>query len=165
MKQELNICKANPVIDSDAIWSILQPIIINGDVFAYNPKSSKMDMLAYWFSPEKYVYIAKIDTEIVGTFFIQKNQPGLGSHVANASYAVKYDKNGLGIGKKMGKFSLDAAKSLGFKAMQFNLVIKSNEKAVKLWQSIGFQIIGEIPDAFDHYKLGMTNAYIMYQKL
>lgn len=85
--------------------------------------------------------------------------------MANASYAVKTDKNRLGIGKKMGEYSLQIAKELGYKAMQFNLVVKSNEKAVKLWQSIGFQIIGEIPDAFNHANLGMVNAYIMYQKL
>jgi L-amino acid N-acyltransferase YncA len=159
------ISKAHAITDCDAVWEILQPIIANGDVFAYYPKSSKSEMLAYWFSLEKHVYIAKIEGEIVGTFFIQNNQPGLGSHVANASFAVKTDKNGLGIGKKMGEFSLKEAKVLGYQAMQFNLVIKSNEKAVKLWQSIGFRIIGEIPDAFNHDKLGMTNAYIMYKEL
>lgn len=165
MKNELTIKKANQNIDGDAVWEILQPIIANGDVFAYNPYNSKIDMLIYWFSLEKHVYVAKIDNEIVGTFFIQNNQPGLGSHIANASYAVKADKSGLGIGKKMGEFSLVEAKNLGYKAMQFNLVIKSNEKAVKLWKSIGFEVIGEIPDAFDHQQNGMTNALIMYRKL
>lgn len=78
---------------------------------------------------------------------------------------MKADKSGLGIGKKIGEFSLVEAKNLGYKAMQFNLVIKSNEKAVHLWKSIGFEVIGEIPDAFDHQQNGMTNALIMYRKL
>ncbi|MCA1590949.1 MAG: GNAT family N-acetyltransferase, partial [Acidobacteria bacterium] len=110
-------------------------------------------------------YVAILDGEIAGTFWLRPNQPGLGSHVGNAAYMVSPDANGKGVGRRMAEFSIDEARRLGFKAMQFNFVIKTNTVAVKLWQSVGFEIIGEIPDAFDHARNGMTNAYIMYRRL
>jgi ribosomal protein S18 acetylase RimI-like enzyme len=103
--------------------------------------------------------------QIAGTFFLKANQPGLGSHVGNAGYMVKPGIYGKGIGRQMAEWSLDECRRLGFKALQFNFVVKSNTYAVKLWQSIGMEIIGEIPDAFDHAENGLTNAYIMYRKL
>jgi ribosomal protein S18 acetylase RimI-like enzyme len=151
--------------DGDGIWTILQAINARGDAYAYFPDTPKQDMLDYWLAADKHAFVAAHNDEIVGTFWLRDNQPGRGSHIANASYAVSYAHNGLGIGKKMGLFSLDAARSLGYKAMQFNLVVKTNTRAVQLWQNIGFQIIGEIPEAFDHAELGLVNAYIMYQKL
>jgi ribosomal protein S18 acetylase RimI-like enzyme len=96
---------------------------------------------------------------------LKNNQPGLGSHIANASYMTAPAAMGKGIGKQMGIFSLQEARRLGYKAMQFNIVVKSNTRAVALWQSLGFEIIGEIPNAFQHAVLGLTNAYIMYQQL
>lgn len=160
----INIRKSNST-DANEIWEILKPIIHEGDSFAFSPKSTKEEILDYWFSSSKYTYTALLDGKIVGTFFIQDNQPGLGSHIANAGYATSPNAYGQGIGKQMGIFSLDEARKLGYKAMQFNIVVKTNERAVKLWQSIGFNIIGEIPEAFQHKSLGLVNAYIMYQKL
>jgi ribosomal protein S18 acetylase RimI-like enzyme len=96
---------------------------------------------------------------------MRSNQPGRGSHIANAGYAVSPSYRGKGLGQFMGEFSLVEARRLGYTAMQYNLVVKSNESAVRLWQRIGFEIIGEIPDAFNHPQRGMTNAYIMYRKL
>lgn len=151
--------------DHDKIWVILQEIIRQGDVFAWAVNSSREEVLAYWCHPDKHTYVALEQGEIAGTFFIQTNQPGLGSHVANAGYAVATKMAGRGIGKFMGEYSLAEAKKLGYTAMQFNLVVKSNEKAVALWEKIGFEIIGEIPHAFKHAKNGLTNAFIMYRKL
>jgi ribosomal protein S18 acetylase RimI-like enzyme len=122
-------------------------------------------MIEYWFDPHKHVYVAEAQGSVLGTFWLKENQPGLGSHIANAAYMVSPSATGKGIGRAMAEFSIDEARLLGFKAMQFNFVVKSNEPAVKLWQSVGFQIIGEIPDAFDHSTNGLTNAYIMYRKL
>ena len=121
--------------------------------------------MAYWFSAEKYNYVAVADGAVVGTFWLKANQPGLGSHIANAAYMVSPDAKGKGVGKRMAEFSLDEARRLGFTAMQFNFVVKSNTAAVRLWQKVGFEIIGEIPDAFNHSTDGLTNAYIMYRKL
>lgn len=151
--------------DADEIWSILKAIIREGDSFAYAPLSTKEEMLSYWLDKKKHTYTALRDDKIVGTFFIQDNQPGLGSHIANAGYATSPEAYGQGVGKQMGVFSLDEARRLGYQAMQFNIVVKTNERAVKLWKDLGFKVIGEIPDAFQHRALGLVNAYIMYQKL
>jgi ribosomal protein S18 acetylase RimI-like enzyme len=151
--------------DADGIWAVLEPVIRKGDTFAFDPEIGRDEMLAYWCHPSKHCYVAVVDNHIAGTFFMQNNQPGLGAHVANAGYAVSPEHSGKGLGRAMAEFSLIEAKRLGYKSMQFNIVVKSNQRAVALWQSVGFTIIGEIPDAYNHRELGMTNAYIMYQKL
>jgi L-amino acid N-acyltransferase YncA len=151
--------------DYDAIWEIIQQVILNGDTYVFAPASSKEKMLAYWFGQDKHTYVAMLNNKVAGTFIIRDNQPDLGSHIANASYMTLPILSGQGIGKKMGEFSLEEAKRLGYKAMQFNIVVKSNERAMRLWQKLGFNIIGEIPEAFDHKQNGLTNAYIMHRKI
>ena len=151
--------------DKRDIWKIIEAVISTGDSYVFDPETPKREMIAYWFSPQKHVYVAKQDGRVVGTFWIKANQPGLGSHVCNAAYMVAPDAAGQGVGRRMAEFSFDEARRLGFTAMQFNFVVKSNTAAVRLWESIGMEIIGEIPDAFDHRRNGMTNALIMYRKL
>jgi ribosomal protein S18 acetylase RimI-like enzyme len=166
--------------DWPGIWPIIKTVIAAGDTYTIAPDSSEEEMRAMWYSPEKYTYVA-VWTEaehddsrsmtvafppaILGTFFLKANQSGSGSHICNAGYMVSPEARGKGIGRQMAEWSLDEARALGFTAMQFNFVVKSNKYAVKLWQDIGFEIIGEIPDAFDHKENGLTNAYIMYRKL
>jgi GNAT superfamily N-acetyltransferase len=151
--------------DKSAIWQIIKAIIARGDTYVFDPATPEKEIIDYWFAPDKHVYVAVKDAEVLGTFWLKPNQPGLGSHVCNAAYMVAPDSAGKGIGRLMGEYSLDEARRLGFTAMQYNFVVKSNTAAVRLWQSIGMEIIGEIPDAFDHTTNGMTNAYIMYRKL
>jgi len=151
--------------DRDAIWTIIKAVIAGGDTYFFLPDSTEEEMMAYWLSPEKYNYVSVSEGEVVGIYWLKANQPGLGSHVGNGAYMVSPDAKGKGIGRKMAEHSINEARQMGFKAMQFNFVVKSNEVAVKLWKSVGFEIIGEIPDAFDHAENGLTNAYIMYRKL
>jgi ribosomal protein S18 acetylase RimI-like enzyme len=151
--------------DHQDIWNIINEVISTGDTYVFAPGSSKEKMLDFWCGADKQTYVAIIDGKIVGTFFIKDNQPDLGSHIANAGYMTMPAAFGKGIGKTMGEFSIAEARHLGYKAMQFNIVVKSNEAAVSLWEKLGFKIIGEIPDAFDHKQNGLTNAYIMYRKI
>lgn len=151
--------------DYDAVWNIIREVIVTGDTYIYAPDSSKEKMIKEWFGENKYTYIALLDNKIAGTFFIKQNQPDLGSHVANAGYMTAPAMAGKGIGRAMAAFSLKEAKRLGFEAMQFNMVVKSNERAVQLWKKLGFEIVGELPAVFNHRQLGLTNAYIMYKKL
>ncbi len=151
--------------DKERIWEIIEYVISTGDSFTLSPDATREEMVADWCSADKHTYVAVAEDKIVATFYIKANQPGLGSHIANGSYMVAPEARGKGIGRKIGEFSIAEAKRLGFRAMQFNFVVKSNETAVKLWQSLGFEIIGEIPEAFRHVENGLTNAYIMYRKL
>ena len=151
--------------DKPAVWQIIKAVISGGDTYVFDPETPEDEMMAYWFSPEKYVYVAEEGGEILGTYWLKANQPGLGSHVANGAYMVGPLATGKGIGRKMAEHSIEEARRLGFRSIQFNFVVKSNEAAVRLWKSVGFEIIGEIPDAFDHKENGLTNAYIMYRRL
>jgi L-amino acid N-acyltransferase YncA len=151
--------------DKPAVWEIIKAVIATGDTYVFAPDSPREEMLAYWFAADKHTYVALRSEEIVGTFFLKANQPGLGAHVGNAGYMVSPAAGGKGVGRTMAEYSLTEARRLGYRSMQFNFVVKSNERAVKLWQSVGFEIIGEIPEAFDHAEHGLTNALIMHRKL
>ncbi|MFZ1806106.1 MAG: GNAT family N-acetyltransferase [Cyclobacteriaceae bacterium] len=164
MNDQLEI-RAFEESDKDAVWNIIHKVIANGETYVFHPDSSRDKMLAYWLASDKQIYVAVLEGVVVGTFTLKSNQPDRGSHIANASYMVSPDLEGKGIGTFMAKYSLEEARRLGYLALQFNIVIKSNEHAVKLWKKVGFDIIGEIPNAFNHPKLGMTNAYIMYKSL
>ena len=151
--------------DKSPVWKIIKAVISTGDTYVYAPDSPEEKMIDYWFSFDKKTYVALDDNEIVGTFYLKDNQPDLGSHIANAGYMVSPEARGKRVGRRMAEFSLVEAKRFGYRAMQFNFVVKSNENAVNLWRDLEFEIIGEIPDAFDHAEKGLTNAYIMYKKL
>lgn len=162
--------------DKDEIWEIIRAVISAGDTYYFAPDSSKEKMLDYWFDKKKKGYVAEIsetpaaddlrsDRKIAGIFFVAENFPDLASHIANAGFMVSPGARGKGVGRKMAEFSLAEAKRLGFRSMQFNFVVKSNGNAVKLWLDLGFEIIGEIPDAIEHPENGLTNALIMFRKL
>lgn len=164
MNPGLSIRKADSR-DQDTLWEIICPIIRTGGTYVFDSNSGKEKMLDYWLSNDKITYVAEIEGAILGTFYLKANQPDLGNHVCNAGFMVSENASGKGIGKVMGKFALLEAKKLGFEAMQFNFVIKTNEKAVLLWKSLGFEVVGEIPAAYRHPQLGLVPALIMYQKL
>lgn len=151
--------------DQDAVWEIIESVIKAGDTYMYAPDSSREKMQTIWFDADKYTYVAEMEGTIVGTFFLKANQADLGNHVVNAGYMVHPDFRGRGIAEQLCRFSLTEAKRLGFKAMQFNCVIATNEVAVRLWQKCGFSIISTLPKAYQHQKLGLTDAHIMYQWL
>lgn len=151
--------------DKPQIWRIIKAVISSGDTYVFRPNSTKEKMFDYWFADDKKTYVAVSGEKILGTFYLKPNQPDLGAHIANAGYMVAGEAKGQGIGRQMAEFSLAEARRLGYRAMQFNFVVKSNANAVRLWQSLGFEIIGEIPEAFQHRGNGLTNALIMYRKL
>ena len=164
MQLEIKIRPARET-DFDQIWEIIKQVISTGDTYVFAPDTSREKMLDYWCSNDKHTYVATIDEQILGTFFIKDNQPDLGSHVANASFMILPSAARQGIGTTMGTFAIEEAKRLGYSTMQFNIVVKSNTGAIQLWQKLGFEIIGEIPEAFNHSQNGLTNAYIMWRRL
>ncbi len=121
--------------------------------------------MAYWFANGTRTYVAEHDGKIVGSYILRSNRPGLGDHVANAGFMVDPAGRGLGIGRAMGEHALGEARRLGYRAMQFNFVISTNEPAVHLWQQLGFRIVGTLPGAFRHARKGSVDAYVMYRSL
>ena len=159
---QIRLASAN---DADAIWSIIEPSIKAGETYTLPTNMSRDDALAYWLSPGHEVFVAEDEGQIVGTYFLQPNQRGGGAHVANCGYITAAHATGRGVARAMCAHSMDHARYRGFKAMQFNFVVSTNERAVRLWQSLGFEIVGRLPGAFRHPAQGFVDAYVMYRSL
>ena len=151
--------------DRDAIWEIFHAVVASGDTYAFDPRISREDALAYWFREDTHTYVAAQDRHVVGTYILRPNQPGAGSHVANAAFMVAPTARGQGIGRAMGEHCLSEARRLGFRAMQFNFVVSTNESAIRLWQQLGFKIVGTLPGAFRHPEKGYVDVYVMFRSL
>jgi len=164
MKDALLIRALSPA-DDDTIWAILEPVFRAGETYPIPRDISREGALAYWRTPGHSVFVAEDGGRIVGTYYLRANNRGGGAHVANCGYMVATDAQGKGVARTMCAHSLDEAKRRGFSAMQFNFVIASNERAVRLWQSCGFRIVGALPSAFRHPALGPVDAYVMHRAL
>ncbi len=164
MTESLLIRPATPQ-DADALWRMLEPTIRAGETFALPRDMSANAALAYWLSPGHAAFVAEADGAIVGSYYLKANQQGGGGHVANAGYTTNPAVRGRGIARRMCEHSLGVARTQGFRAMQFNFVISSNAPAVALWTSLGFSIVGRLPDAFAHPTLGDVDALVMFQTL
>jgi ribosomal protein S18 acetylase RimI-like enzyme len=157
--------RAAGISDAAAIWEILEPTIRAGETYTLPRDMTREQALAYWQSPDHEVFVAEENGELVGTYFLHANQKGGGAHVANCGYMTSIRASGRGVARAMCGHSLDHAKTRGFRAMQFNFVVSTNQRAVRLWQSFGFEIVGRLPGAFLHPTTGYIDAFVMYRHL
>lgn len=152
--------------DKSAVITLGRELIKAGDTYAFDSQMTDEDLWHYWtVEKQAKAYVAEQDTVILGIFVIKQNQPGPAAHIANASYAVSAHARGKGIGRAMGQASLTIARDLGYHAMQFNIVIATNLAAIKLWQSLGFDIIGTIPNGFCLPSGAYADFHIMHRAL
>ena len=152
--------------DRDVVLKIFREIVSAGDTYALDPNISCADALALWFAPGTRTYVAEHpDGEVAGTYILRPNQSGAGSHVANAGFMVSASARGKGIGRAMAEHCLGEARQFGFRAMQFNYVISTNTAAIRLWQDLGFEIVGTLPGAFRHSEKGYVDVFVMYRSL
>ena len=151
--------------DREAIAAIVIPVIRAGDTYTLSRDMTEDAALAYWFEPDHEVFVACDQNLVVGTYFLGPNQRGGGSHVANCGYMTSRGVEGRGIGRAMCEHSLARAAARGFRAMQFNFVVSTNERAVRLWQECGFEIVGRLPAAFNHPTAGYVDALVMFRPL
>jgi ribosomal protein S18 acetylase RimI-like enzyme len=151
--------------DANAIWAILEPTIRAGETYTLPRDMERDDALAYWFSAEHAVFVAEQDGEVFGSYYIRANQRGGGAHVCNCGYMTAAWASGRGVATAMCEHSLKFARSQGFRAMQFNFVVSSNQPAIHLWQRLGFAIVGRLPEAFLHPELGYVDALVLYRAL
>lgn len=151
--------------DAPAIWRILEPTIRAGETYTLDPAMSEADALAYWMAPEKATFVAVTDGVVVGTYFLRANAAGGGDHICNCGYMTAAAATGRGVARAMCLHSLDLARARGFRGMQFNFVVASNDRAVRLWRSLGFETVGRLPEAFRHPRLGYVDAFVMFRSL
>lgn len=151
--------------DRSAIWRIIKPTIRAGETYTLDRDLSQSDALAYWMAPDRDTFVAEQNGIILGTYYIRANRTGGGKHVCNCGYMTDAEASGRGVARQMHEHSLAYARAKGSRAMQFNFVVSSNERAVRLWQSLGFEIVGRLPEAFLHPSLGYVDAFVMFRKL
>ncbi|MGO4478520.1 N-acetyltransferase family protein [Massilia sp. 2TAF26] len=157
-----------PARDADfsAMWTIFQAHVATGETFAHGPATSREDSHDYWFAPSATTFVAvKGGERILGMYKLQPNHLGRGDHVANASYMVSPNAQGVGIGRMLGEHSIEEARRQRYLAMQFNYVVSTNSPAINLWKRLGFSIVGTLPKAYRHRRLGYVDAYVMYKLL
>ncbi|MBV8849254.1 MAG: GNAT family N-acetyltransferase [Methylobacteriaceae bacterium] len=160
----MNVREAKPG-DSRQIAAIILPIIRDGATYALDPEMSETAAMAYWMGHDKETFVAEEDNAVLGTYYMRPNQAGGGRHVCNCGYMTHSAAQGRGVARRMCEHSLDHARSRGYRAMQFNFVVSTNERAGRLWQSLGFDIVGRMPGAFRHPTLGYVDAFVMYRVL
>jgi ribosomal protein S18 acetylase RimI-like enzyme len=147
-------------------WNIIEPVFRAGDTYAYATDITERQARETWIDHAQAAYVAADDAgHLLGTYFIKANQPGQGAHVCNCGYIVAESARGRGVASAMCEHSQAEAVRLGFRAMQYNLVVSTNDSAVRLWKKHGFDNVGTLPAAFRHPKKGYVDAYIMYKQL
>ena len=147
------------------VWPIFHAVVRAGDTYAYDPAMTFEEARDLWTRPPARCFVASRGEIVVGAYCLRPNQPGLGDHVANAGYMVAPEARGGGVASAMCTHSLERARAAGFGAMQFNFVATTNEGAVRLWQRHGFAVVGRIPAAFRHRRLGPTDVLVMHRFL
>jgi ribosomal protein S18 acetylase RimI-like enzyme len=147
------------------LWEIIEPIMREGETFALPRDGNEAIARAYFASPEKVNFVAEDDGIILGASYVRANQQGGGSHIANCGYMTAPAARGRGIARALCAHSIDYCRAEGFGGIQFNFVVSTNEPAVHLWRSFGFDILARLPSAFKHPRLGLVDALVMFKPL
>lgn len=153
--------------DWHLIWPFFHSIVTAGDTFAYSTDLTEDQGRELWMVPPPAQTLVAVDgsAALVGTASVYANRPGNGSHVASASYMVDPRRSGRGAGRALVEYSLEWARAAGFRAIQFNAVVETNVYAVRLYESLGFKIVGTVPEAFHHPSKGYVGLHIMHRML
>jgi GNAT superfamily N-acetyltransferase len=148
------------------IWPFFRTIVDAGETYAYPTGLTLVTARGLWMEQAPWqTVVAVVADAVVGSAKMGPNRPGRGSHVATASFMVDPERSGLGIGRALGNYAIGWARSAGFLSMQFNAVVETNVAAVRLWQSLGFEILATVPAAFDHPAHGLVGLHLMYPRL
>ena len=157
------IRQATPA-DLEDMWDAFRAVIATGDTLPFAHDFDRETFRSHWFGAQAS-HVAVADSGVLGMYKSGANYPGLGSHVASATYVVRPAAQGKGVGRALVEHSLAMAQRDGFTAMQFNYVVSTNAPAVALYTKLGFAIVGTLPDAFRHRQLGLVDAYVMFRFL
>ena len=152
--------------DWATVWPILRATFAAADTYTFSPQSPEAEIHKAWVEAPTATFVACApDGRILGTYYLKPNQPGLGAHVCNCGYVVAPDAQGHGIATAMCEHSQAEALARGFRAMQFNAVVVTNERAVRLWQKLGFDVVGRLPGAFHLRGSEYVDALVMFKQL
>lgn len=159
------IIRSYDTSDWPAVWPMIRTVFREGETYAFPPDISEKHAHDAWIKTPAETYVANDDNRIVGSFYIKPNAPGLGAHVCNCGYIVLKNSRGQGVASLMCETSQKLAVAMGFRAMQYNLVVATNTQAIRLWRKHGFHVVGTLPRAFRSKTLGYVDALVMYKEL
>ncbi len=159
----MNIRPAVPA-DDDAIWAMLEPVFRAGETYCIPRDIGRDDALSYWSGTPHKVFLIEEAGRALGTYFLTPNQKGGGGHVCNCGFVTSGAAEGRGVARAMLSHALEAAESDGYRAMQFNFVVATNERAIAVWRDFGFDIVGRLPGAFLSPSHGYVDALVMYRQ-
>jgi GNAT superfamily N-acetyltransferase len=152
--------------DWSQVWPIVREIVQAEETFTYDPSMTDSQAHDIWVEMPPGLTVVAIDGDrVLGTAKMGTNRPGPGSHVSTASFMVGANARGRGVGTALCRFALDWARNRGYAGMQFNAVVESNHSALELYRRLGFSIVGTVPGAFAHAKLGRVGLHVMYRAL
>jgi GNAT superfamily N-acetyltransferase len=151
--------------DWTQIWPFFDDIVRDGRTYSYPDGLDSASAESLWMeAPPGLTVVAVDDGRVVGSAKMGPNRPGRGAHIATASFMVNPSAQGRGVGRALGEFAVDWARTSGFHGMQFNAVVETNTPAVELWKSLGFDVLATVPEAFQHATAGLVGLHIMYRK-
>ena len=154
-------------VDADwpDIWPFWHAIVAAGETYTWSPDTGADEARRLWMLPPPAEVLVAEDEQgaVRGSAVYKPNQPGLGDHVANASFMVDPAARGLGIGRRLGEAVIERARGAGFRALQFNAVVATNTGAIRLWESLGFEVVGRVPEAFRHPQQGLVDLLVMHR--
>lgn len=152
--------------DWSRLWPFLQSTFAAGDTYAFPTDMREADIRKTWIEAPLATFVAvDADGTVLGSYYLRANFAGPGAHVSNCGYVVSPAARGRGVAAAMCRHSQEFARAQGFRAMQFNCVVSTNEVAVELWIKLGFEVVGRLPGAFKHAELGYVDAYVMFKTL
>lgn len=157
-----------PIQDSDweQVYRFFSAIVAAGETYAYPDDLSSADARGYWVAEPPGATVVAVDHErVLGSATMGPNRPGRASHVATASFMVDPEQQKRGVGRALGEHVLEWARNSGYRSIQFNAVVETNDAAVRLWQSLGFEILATVPEAFDHARRGYVGLHVMFRPL
>ncbi len=151
--------------DWPMIWPFFAQIVAAGETYAFPEDLTERSARPWWMeSPPGRTVVATDGDTVLGSAKMGPNRPGRGAHIATASFMVDPAHRGRGVGRALGEYAVDWARAAGCHGMQFNAVVETNTVAVRLWQSLGFEVLTTVPEAFDHRTLGRVGLHVMYQR-
>lgn len=148
--------------DREGLEAMAREVVQGGAEFVFETVE---EVLAYWLGPRTHTFVLELDGQLAGSYALKPNQPGRGAHVANAGYMVARAFRRRGLAALMGEHSLNTARALGFRSIQFNMVVSTNEAAVRAWRHLGFDVVGQLPRVFRHPSQGLVDALVMARDL
>lgn len=159
------IIRAAHEYDWPEIWQLFQEVAAAGDAYAYDEHTPEEIARKLWFEEPAQPFVIDFEGRFAGSYYVRPNQPGRGDHVANAGYMIAAHAQGQGFASLLCAHSLDTARAQGFRAVQFNFVVSTNAGALHVWQKFGFAVVGRVPRAYRHAKLGLVDVLILHREL